>query len=167
MAELIVHGVVIGQEISKCSDLGRALCEGFYTSDTGIKKDIKRLVGNNIAYSYLIYGEQNRPFQGYQGRSGSYFGMTIIFKDKQVENPETIFKVLESVYKWYVKDKIIKEYPSGARRWIYPTLSDPDDKVANYIGRCVQQVLQANPNLVKYQPLPPLQQQQGRDITNR
>ena len=162
MAELIVHGIVNGQEISKCSELGRKFCEGFYNLDKGIKKDIRRLAGNNMAYSYVMYEEPGRPFLGHGGRSGSYFGITIIFKDQQVANPEALFKVLESVYNWYVKDKVIKEYPSGARRWIYPTLSDPDDKVANYIGSCVQQVLKANPNLVKYQPLPPLQQQQGR-----
>lgn len=159
MAEFIVHGIVKGQEVSQCKDESRTFCEGFYTNDKGIKKDIRRLVGNRMAYSYLVYEDTNRKFLSYIGRSGSYFGMTLIVENQQVENPDVLFKVLEATYNNYVKDKIIQDEPSAPRKWLYPTLLDSNDTVADYIGKGFEQTLKQNPGLLKYQPLPPLPQQ--------
>lgn len=159
MAEFVVHGIVNGQEVSKASESARIFCEGFYVSAKGIKKDIRRLVGNRMAYSYIIYEEPGRPFLGCSGRAGSYFGMTLIFQDKQVSNPDVLFKILKTTYDNYVKGKVIQEAPSGARKWLCPTLNDSNDTVASYIGKGLEAVLKANPESIKYQPLPPLQQQ--------
>ena len=159
MAEFIVHGIVNGQEISRCSDLACKFCEGFYVNGTGTKHYVNRLVGNRMAYSYIVYANPNSHFASYTGRAGSYFGMTIIFENKQVANPDALFKILQATYDNYVKGHIIKEYPSGAKKWIYPTLTDPNDTVAVYLGRGLEQILKQNPNLLKYQALPPLPQQ--------
>ena len=159
MAEFIVHGVVSGQEISQCKKESRVFCENFYTNDKGIKKDIRRLVGNRMAYSYLVYEEPNRMFLSYTGRPGSYFGMTLIFENQQVTNPDALFKILETTYNYYVKDNVIEDKTPGPRKWLYPTLTDPNDTVANYIGKGLEQIFKQNPGLLKYQPLPPLQQQ--------
>ena len=160
MAEFIVHGIVNGQEISQCKKESRVFCDGFYTNNKGIKKDVRRLVGNRMAYSYLVYEDANRKFLSYTGRPGSYFGMTLIFDNKQVINPDALFKVLEATYNTYVKDKVIQDKPSGPRKWLYPTLTDSNDTVANYISKGLEQILKQNPRLLKYQPLPPLQQQE-------
>ena len=159
MAEFIVHGIVNGQEVSKCKNESRIFCESFYTNDKGIKHDIRRLVGNRMAYSYLVYEEPNRKFLSYIGRTGSYFGMTLILQDKQVANPDVLFKILQDVYDNYVKDKIIQDKTSGSRKWLYPTLTDSDDTVANYIGKGFEQILKQNSGLLKYQPLQSLKQQ--------
>ena len=162
MAEFIVHGIVNGQEVSKSSESARVFCESFYTNDKGIKKDVRRLVGNRMAYSYLVYEEPNRNFLSYIGRPGSYFGMTLIFENKQVANQDALFRVLEATYDNYVKGKVIQDNASGPRKWLYPTLTDSNDTVANYIGKGLEQILKQNPGLLKYQPLPPLQQQGRR-----
>ena len=158
MIEFIVHGVVNGQQVSQCRKESRAFCDGFYNNDQGIKKDIRRLVGNRMAYSYLVYEEPNRPFLSYIGRSGSYFGMTIIFDDTQVTNPDVLFKLLEMAYNTYVKGKIIQDTMSGPRKWLYPTLEDSNDTVANYVGKGFEQIFNQNSELLKYQSLPPLPQ---------
>ena len=159
MAEFIVHGIVKGQEVSKCKDESRIFCEGFYTNDKGIKKDIRYLVGNRVAYSYLVYEDTNREFLSYVGRAGAYFGMTLIVENKQVENPDALFKVLEATYNNYVKDKIIQDKQSAPRKWLYPTLSDSNDTVANYISKGFERILKQNPGLLKYRSLPHLPQQ--------
>ena len=156
MAEFIVHGIVNGQEISKSSESARVFCESFYMPNKGIKQDVRRLVGNRMAYSYIIYEEPGRPFLGYTGRPGSYFGMTLIFQNTQVSNPDMLFKVLQTVYDNYVKGKVIQENPSGSRKWLYPTLNDSKDTVANYIGKGLEHILKLNPGIIKYQPLSPL-----------
>lgn len=158
MAEFVIHGIVNGQEVSKSSESARAFCEGFYVPNKGIKHDIRRLVGNRMAYSYVIYEEPGRPFLGYTGRSGSYFGMTLIFQDKQVSNPDILFKVLQTTYDKYVKDKVIQE-TSGNRKWLCTTLNDSKDTVAGYIGKGLENILKSNPGIIKYQPLPPMPQQ--------
>jgi len=123
---------------------------------------VRRLVGNRMAYSYLVYEEDNRKFLSYIGRHGSYFGMTLILENNQVTNSDALFKVLETTYNNYVKDKVIQDKISGPRKWLYPTLEDSDDTVANYIGKGFEQILKQNHGLLKYQPLPPLQQQGRR-----
>lgn len=157
MADLVIHGIVNGQEVSKCSENMHVFCDSFYTLDKGIKKDIRRLVGNRMAYSYIVYEEPNRKFLSYTGRSGSYFGMTLILENQQVANPDALFQVLEATYNNYVKDKIIQDKTPGPRKWLYPTLTDSNDTVANYVATGFQRILKQNPGVVIFQPLPPLQ----------
>nr|MBQ0091646.1 hypothetical protein [Candidatus Enterousia merdequi] len=162
MAELVVHGVVQGQEISKCDENARKVCELYYIGATGIRSDIKRLPDNRMAYSLLFYGEPNKPFISYSGRSGSYFGMTLFLQNQQVANPDYLFKILLATYNHYVKGKFIQELPSGVKKWLVGTLQDSSDAVATQVGQGFQQIIKQNPGLLKFQPLLPLQHS-GRD----
>ena len=162
MADLVIHGVVKGQEISKCDEIARNLCGNYYIGATGIRSDIKRLPDNRMAYSLLFYGEPNKPFISYSGRTGSYFGMTLFLQNQQVANPDYLFKILLSTYNHYVKGKFIQELPNGARKWLVETLNNSSDSVATQIGQGFQQVINENSGLLKFQPLPPLQYS-GRD----
>lgn len=162
MADLVIHGVVKGQEISECDEIAGNLCGNYYIGATGIRSDIKRLPDNRMAYSLLFYGEPNKPFISYGGRTGSYFGMTLFLKNKQVENPDDLFKMLLTTYNQYVKGSVIQELPNGAKKWIVGTLHDSSDSVATRIGQGFQQVINKNPGLLKFQPLSPLQRP-GRD----
>ncbi|MBR5904721.1 MAG: hypothetical protein IKZ49_04290 [Alphaproteobacteria bacterium] len=157
MTELVVHGVVDGQEVSKCDENANRICGGYYIPATGIRSDIKRLPDNRMAYSLLFYEEPGKPFVSYTGRSGSYFGMTLFLQNQQVANPDDLFKVLLATYNHYVKGKFIQEMPNGGKKWMCPTLNDSDDTVATYIGNGFQQILNKNAGLLKFQPLPPLQ----------
>lgn len=162
MADLVIHGVVKGQEISKCDEIARNLCGNYYIGATGIRSDIKRLPDNRMAYSLLFYGEPNKPFYSYTGRAGSYFGMTLFLQNQQVANPDYLFKILLSTYNHYVKGIFIQERKNGARKWLVETLHDSSDSVATQIGQGFQQVINENLGLLKFQPLPPLQYS-GRD----
>lgn len=51
IAEIVVHGVVQGQEISQCSKEASEFCGLYYIPETGIRTDIKRLPNNRMAYS--------------------------------------------------------------------------------------------------------------------
>lgn len=160
--EIVIHGVVNGQEISKCDETANRICGSYYIPATGIRSDIKRLPDNRMAYSLLFYGEPNKPFISYTGRSGSYFGMTLFLKNQQVANPDNLFRVLLATYNHYVKGKIIQELPNGGRKWMVQTLRDSDDAVATLVGNGFLQILKQNPGLLKFQPLQPLQRP-GRD----
>lgn len=157
MADLVIHGVTDGQDFSKCDDIAYTVCGNYYTDAAGIKTDIKRLPDNRMVYSLLFYGEPDKKFVSYTGRSGSYFGMTLFLKNQQVTNPKDLFRMLLTTYNRYVKGKIIQEFPNGNKKWLVPTLRDANDTVATYIGNGFQQILQENPGVLKFQPLPPLQ----------
>ena len=162
MAEIVVHGVVDGQEISKCDETAYRICGSYYIPGTGIRSDIKRLPDNRMAYSLLFYGEPNKPFISYTGRDGSYFGMTLFLQNQQVASPDDLFRLLLATYDNYVKGKIIQELPNGSRKWMVQTLRDSEDTVATLVGQGFQQILAKNPGLLKIQPLPPLPPR-GRD----
>ena len=157
MALFIVHGVVQGQEVSKCDEIAKQFCDIYYNGAKGVRSDIRRTVDNRMAYSLLFYEEPNKPFISYSGRTGSYFGMTVFFPDKQVTNPDDLFRILLQTYNNYVKGKFIQELPSGARKWMVKTIDDPSDSVATYVGQGLQQILDENPGILKFQSLAPLQ----------
>lgn len=162
MAEIVVHGVVQGQEISKCDETANRICGSYYIPATGIRSDIKRLPDNRMAYSLLFYGEPNKPFISYTGRDGSYFGMTLFLQNQQVANPDDLFRVLLATYNHYVKGKIIQELPNGSRKWMVQTLRDSEDTVAKYVVNGFAKIHAKYPSLIKIQPLQPLQRP-GRD----
>lgn len=166
MIELVVHGVVRGQEISKYEQSDKFL-EPFLGLFYGphkqpTKTNIKRLPNNKMVYSYIVYENPGTNFLSYTGRPGSYFGMSLVVSNKQVANPDMLFKVLQATYENYVKNKIIQEDKSGTRKWLYPTLGDANDTVAKYISSGFESILKQNPGVLKFQPLPSLQKS-GRD----
>lgn len=160
--EIVIHGVVSGQEISKCDETANRICGSYYIPATGIRSDIKRLPDNRMAYSLLFYGEPNKPFISYTGRSGSYFGITVFLQNQQVANPDDLFRVLLATYNHYVKGKIIQELPNGGRKWMVQTLRDSDDTVAKYVVNGFAKIHAKYPSLIKIQTLPPLPHP-GRD----
>ena len=157
MAEIVVHGVVQGQEISQCDKEAMKFCGQYYIPATGIRTDIKRLPNNRMAYSLLVYNEPGKHFISYSGRSGSYFGITVFLQNQQVASPDDLFKLLLATYDNYVKGKIIQEFPNGNRKWMVQTLRDPNDTVAKYVVNGFTKIRAKYPSLVKFQPLPPLQ----------
>ena len=162
MAEIVIHGVVDGQEISKCDETANRICGSYYIPATGIRSDIKRLPDNRMAYSLLFYGEPNKPFISYTGRSGSYFGITVFLQNQQVASPDDLFRLLLATYNHYVKGKIIQELPNGGRKWMVQTLRDSEDTVAKYVVNGFAKIHAKYPSLIKIQPLPPLPHP-GRD----
>ena len=163
MVELVLHGVVDGQENSKCDEVISSTCDLFYTLSKGTHYDTKRLRDNRVMYSLLMYEEPGRPFISYTGRSGSYFGISLILKQNEaITNADDLFKSLKETYDKYIKNKIIQETPTS-RKWMYPTLRDPNDTLATYATRAYEKTLQQYPGLIKVQQLPPVQRQSNRN----
>lgn len=162
IAEIVVHGVVQGQEISQCSKEASEFCGLYYMPETGIRTDKKRLPNNRMAYSLLVYKEPGKSFRGYSGRAGSYFGITVFLQNQQVASPDDLFRLLLATYNNYVKGKIIQEFPNGDRKWMVQTLQDSNDTVAKYVVKGFAKIHAKYPSLIKIQPLPPLPHP-GRD----
>ena len=163
MAELVIHGVPNGEQISNCDDKTRKFIGLFYNGSKGVQTKVSRRPNNDVIYSYLIYGDDKANFVDYGGRAGSYFGMSLVFHNEYVPDSNQVFNLLKSTYDNYVKNKIIQEFPNGARKWMYRQISTPGDEIANYIGRGMMQLLKTHPELrIKTQALPPLQNQNQR-----
>jgi hypothetical protein len=163
MPDLILHGVPSGHSVSKCDDKVRSFFDLFYGShNPGINTHVMRR-NNQTIYSFLMYENAGSSFRAFDGRAGSYFGMSLVFDNQYVTNSDVVFKVLQKTYDNYVKNKIIKECPDGAKQWLCPTLATPGDEAAIFVAKGLSQILKDNPDLRLYtQPLPPLQNQSQR-----
>lgn len=164
MAEILLFGVPHGQDISKTPNSdARNVLESFYDGRfTGVKTKTIRRPNNDVHYVFVIYEEPGKNFNDYNGRPGSHFGISLIFNNQYSTNPDKIFKLLQTVYDDYIKNKIIQEFPNGNKKWLYPAISNEID---TYVVKCLQYVLKTKPELNIWsdlQPLPPIQKQTER-----
>ena len=162
--DVIVHGVVDGQEFSKCDKQIQPFFDIFYgPHKPGTQNHVSYRKNNDVIYTYLVYENPSTSFLSYTGRSGSYFGISLVFHNQYVANQETLFALLQHTYNDYIKNKIISENEQGLRKWMYPTLNDSKDAIANYIANAFGQTLKKHPELaVKLQTLPTQQNQMER-----
>ena len=157
MAELIIHGVPNGHQVSKCDKDMVDFFGLFYDNSDGIKTKVSRK-NNDVIYNYLVYGKTGANFGDYNGRPGSYFGMSLVFHNRCAVDSNQVFNLLKTVYDNYVKNKIIQESPNGARKWLYQNIETPGDEIATYLAKGMNQIIQVHPELTpKTQTLPPLQ----------
>ena len=160
MADLIIHGVPNGHDVSTCDKNTRDFFGLFYDASNGVKTNVTRRVNNDVVYSYLVYGNQDKKFTDYNGRPGSYFGMSLVFHNQYAPDSKSVFNLLKATYDAYVKNKVIKEFPDGSKRWLYQELSTPGDEIAMYISKGMSHLLQTQPELnPKVQTLPPVSNQ--------
>lgn len=162
--DVVLHGVPNGEDTSKCDDATRNFLGLFYTNSKGIQTKVSRCQNNDVFYTYLVYQNPNAAFVDYNGRPGSYFGISLVFHNQYASDSNTVFKLLQNVYDNYVKNKIIQEMPNGSRKWLYPQLSTPKDEIAEYVCNGMTVILQKHPELkFKTLPLSPIQNQTQRD----
>lgn len=164
MAELILHGVVSGHQVSKCDKNLRGFFDIFYSlHKPGITTNVSRHLNYTI-YNFIVYENPGQSFGSYDGRNGSYFGMSLVFQNQFVPNQESVFRLLQKTYDDYVKNKIIKEYPNGRRQWMYPNLDTDGDEIAVYVSKGLAKILKDYPEYnLKLEPLPPISRQSERD----
>ena len=63
MADLIIHGVPNGHDVSTCDKNTRDFFGLFYDASNGVKTNVTRRVNNDVVYSYLVYGNQDKNSQ--------------------------------------------------------------------------------------------------------
>lgn len=157
------HGVPNGHHVSKCDTCVTDFFGLFYDNSDGIKTKVSRK-NNDVIYNYLIYGNRGANFGDYNGRPGSYFGMSLVFHNQYTVDSNQVFKLLKIVYDNYVKNKIIQEFSNGARKWLYNNIETPGDEIATYVGNSMIKILKNYPELKpKMQSLQPLQNQSRRN----
>ena len=150
MPDLVIFGANQGAEISDCKKEDMFL-ELFYDGSTGTKfKKISRTNGD-VHYVFLKYADEKKHFISYSGRSGCFFGMSLILsKDEQTKyNPDTntVCKLMCKMYNDHVKDSIIQHFPNGNLKYIIPTLAPKDDSVAKNLVKKMHQTIKSTPEL--------------------
>ena len=162
MAELIIHGVPLGHQVSKCDKKLHDFLGLFYDGSKGTKHNVSRR-NNDVIYSYLLYENPNAKFSDFNGRTGSYFGMSLVLHGTYAQNSSDVFRLLKATYDNFVKNKVIQEFPNGSRRWMYNQIDTPNDKIATYISKGMAQILKEHPELTpKTLALPPITNQSQR-----
>lgn len=110
--KVYIHGVPIGHEMCGCETKEeRKYLEQFYdlksTADTLLVIDI--LEGISY-YTYLKKGN----FTNQEGRSNSYFGITVSFGNQTCDNVYVLYDIIEQVYTKVVLKTLVKESNNGA-----------------------------------------------------
>lgn len=168
MSELVMFGVSKGWSNSACDTQTKNFIKLFYgTWNPGTEFKVIRRPNNKMHYVLLVHENPGSTFQDANGRSGSFFGMSLIFDNKYVQDANKVRQLLEATYKYYIKNKIIKESENGVRRWMVPALSVPGDTISHSVANGMMKILQYNPEFHRAlqadtRPLPPLQNQKQR-----
>lgn len=104
----------------------------FQTFDNGNKENekltIHRMASGQVSYSYLRYN-----FISGGGRSGSFFGMAIVFNAEYCADVENLYKLFDSVYKTILQNKSliedIKGNPSAQAKYLVETFKEAENEV--------------------------------------
>jgi hypothetical protein len=138
----IAYGVTNG--FSCMNDKNSEKVKGFYCPDSGTKMEVRKYSDNSVGYHFLMYPQKGESFCNNHGRSGSFFGMSLFFKDNYCKNPQKIFKMFETLYDKSIKNKLIKEFDNGNRQYAIDSFSNP--KVEEYMCKAFLNVMQ-NPEM--------------------
>lgn len=138
----IAYGVTKG--FSCMEDKNSEKIKGFYCPDSGTKMEVRKYADNSVGYHFLMYPQKGESFSDKDGRNGSFFGMSLFFNNNYCKNPQKIFKIFETIYDKSIKNKLIKEFDNGNRKYAIDSFSNP--KVEEYMCKAFVNVMQ-NPEL--------------------
>ena len=138
----IAYGVTKG--FSCMEDKNSEKIKGFYCPDSGTKMRVRKYADNSVGYHFLMYPQKGESFSDNDGRNGSFFGMSLFFNNNYCKNPQKIFKIFETIYDKSIKNKLIKEFDNGNRKYAIDSFSNP--KVEEYMFKAFVNVMQ-NPEL--------------------
>lgn len=164
MAKFILFGVPFGESISDCSKEDRAVLGQEYSpGQHGEQLHVVKHPNGNNYYNYLIYPKENERFDDAAGRKGAFFGMSVVLNNQVIADTDKLIKLFKKTYQDYVKDKLIKEYPNGNKRFMVSQLRSKDDMFANYVGKGFMNIMKKNPELNIFHSIKtvPAQIQQG------
>lgn len=148
MARFVLFGVPSGYSCSECPKEDYRFLELNYIDNRkGNQLHVERLPSGNVYYSYLMYPPEGCRFADTEGRAGSFFGMSIVLKDQVIPDINKLAKLFQKVYQEYVKDKIIKEFANGNKKFLVNDLCPKGDTLAEYVGQGLVDIMKKNPEL--------------------
>jgi hypothetical protein len=136
----------------------------FYNeSKENAKLTIHRMVSGQVSYSYLRYN-----FLSGSGRTGSFFGMSVVFNGEYCADMEGLYKLFEAVYETILQNRIlieeIKENTLLQAKYLVRTFAEAESEVkrieniisknllsafAGDIHSIDPSFIQGNPSLIK------------------
>lgn len=122
--EVYVHGVPYGQDIWGAT-ADRDYIQTFYSHDANVTESVLfriEMMRNKTFYSYLKYKDVNNS----EGRTGSYFGLTIGFCGSYCTNTSLLYKVFNAVYEQVCLNKILKK-EGAVTRYIVSSFEQKTD----------------------------------------
>ena len=164
MSRLVLYGVPLGFSCSECPrDDYEFLRLNYIDGRHDNQLHIQRLPSGNIYYSYLMYPSEGKKFSDAAGRTGAFFGMSIVLQNQVITDINKLTQLFQKTYQDYVKDKIIKELPNGNKKFIVSNLHTKNDEIAIQVGRGLMNIIKNNPELNVFnnvKPYDPAQIQQ-------
>lgn len=103
---------------------------------------VEKTPDGKVWYNYLVYPRDNEIFSSFYGRSGAFFGMSLVFDGEYCRDAEGIYKVLDGVYENKLKGQVVQEYPNGNKKMLVDDFGN--EQVEKYVGNAVFQALKEN-----------------------
>lgn len=129
----------------------------FQTFDNGstetVKMTIHRLNNNEISYNYLRYG-----FVTSGGRTGSFFGLSVIFEKVYCSDYKRLYQLFNAVYGTIVKKAVLLEELTAGQwqaKYKISKFSDSENEIKRIEGVIAQNLRNALVNDIKPLAFPP------------
>lgn len=148
MGRFVLYGVPLGFSCSECPKEDYRFLELNYIDNRkGNQLHIQHLPNGNTYYNYLVYPSEGCIFTDAEGRKGAFFGMSIVLKDQVITDIDKLARLFQKTYENYIKDKIIKEFANGNKKFLVNSMRPDGDTLALYVGRGLVNITKTNPEL--------------------
>lgn len=148
-----IYGAPYGFDLYEGSEQDLNYFQVFDNGSTElVKMTVHRLSNNQISYNYLRYGYVTSG-----GRTGSFFGMSIVFNKSYCSDFLRMYQLFEAVYGTITKNAILlEEFKSGQWQAKYKIgkFSEAEDEVRRIYGVLGQNIQGALANDIKPMTFP-------------
>lgn len=148
-----IYGAPYGFDLYEGSEQDLNYFQVFDNGSTEpVKMTVHRISNNQISYNYLRYGYVTSG-----GRTGSFFGMSIVFKKSYCSDFMRMYQLFEAVYGTITKNAILlEEFKSGQWQAKYKIgkFSEAEDEVRRIYGVLGQNIQGALANDIKPMTFP-------------
>ena len=143
-----IYGAPYGFDLYEGSEQDLNYFQVFDNGSTeSVKMTVHRLSNNQISYNYLRYGYVTSG-----GRTGSFFGMSVVFNKSYCSDFMRMYQLFEAVYGTITKNAVLlEEFKSGQWQAKYKIgkFSEAEDEVRRIYGVLGQNIQGALANDIK------------------
>ena len=137
--DLYVHGVPIGHEICGCNE-ELDYIKDFYSHDSEVKESIILQIDVFNGKSFYTYLRKKNVCSAI-GRPGSYFGITVSFSNYYCTNVQSLYEILDAIYKQVCIGCLIKT-EAGTEKFLVKEIATAtfrNTSVVDYIKAAFRQ----------------------------
>ena len=149
-----IYGAPYGFDLYEGSEQDLNYFQVFDNGSTEhVKMTVHRLSNNQISYNYLRYGYVTSG-----GRTGSFFGMSVVFSKSYCADFMRMYQLFEAVYGTILKNGILlEEFTSGQWQGKYKIgkFSEAEDEVRRIYGVLGQNIQGTLANDIRPMSFPP------------